>query len=338
MKASSSIHSSVDVESSTEEWITPDYISGLVSVIIPTYNRNEFVVEAIESLRAQTWKSLEVIVVDDGSTDDTLTALKGIPSLGDSRTLRILEQPNAGVSAARSRGTRAATGEFFVYLDSDDTLLPDAIAHSMAALRASGSDFCYGAIEKQDHRGQRISDGKQWHPKPITPENMITNTWLVHAGCYRRSVIMRVGPWNETLVGYEDMEFLLRIKATSRGVPIPRVLGIYRIHGMNQNHQLYDSSWSFGEEMCMLEAFIFWLKKRGPISPVISRLFVERYRFIAFRQASVGNMEMKNRALSNIALLLEGSWSPRRLYALGRWINFPGFYSGLANLKRRLKG
>ncbi len=336
MNASATSSSASHGASSTEEWITPEYTSGLVSVIIPTYNRAEFVVEAIESLRAQTWKSLEVIVVDDGSEDGTLGVLQDIRSLGEGRILRILEQPHAGVSAARSRGTRAATGEFFVYLDSDDTMLPDAIEHSMAALRAAGVEYCYGAIEKVDRRGCRIADGKQWYPKAVTSENMITNTWLVHAGCYRRSAIMKVGPWNETLDDYEDMEFLLRIKATSRGVVVPRVLGFYRMHGVNQLHQLHETSCSFGLEMIMLEAFISWLRKRGPISSEMSRLFVERYRFIAFRQGSAGNMDLKDRALSNIALLLRGSWSPRWIYVLGRWINFRGFYSGLAVLKRFL--
>jgi GT2 family glycosyltransferase len=106
-------------------------MSGLVSVVIPTYNRARNCRCAVESVLAQSYGNLEVIVVDDGSRDATREALEGI----DSR-VRYLRQENAGVSAARNRGLLAAHGEFVAFLDSDDCFLPWKIEAQLAVLRA----------------------------------------------------------------------------------------------------------------------------------------------------------------------------------------------------------
>gem|GEM_PF-1081946 len=338
MNPAPSTFSPADGLSATEEWFAPEFTSGLVSVIIPAYNRAELVAETIASLRAQTWKALEVIVVDDGSEDDTLRILKGIPSLGDGRTLLIMEQTNAGVSAARNRGTRGSTGEFIMYLDSDDTLVPDAIEDYVETIRRSGSDYCYSSIGVVDAQGCQQPDQGFWHSQPSVPGDMITNMWLVHAACYRRAAIILAGPWNEEMAGCEDHEFNMRIKWTSHGTHLPGIQGYYRIHSADQLHQQYGVGRNFAPDLIMLENFTAWLEQREVIPSAIRRMFAERYRFIAFRQGCIGDMETKNRALLNIDRLLAGSWSPRRLYVLGRWINFPGFYSGLAKLKGLAKG
>ncbi len=338
MKATSPDSLSAGGFSSKNEWITPEFVSGMVSVIIPTYNRSSLVRQAIESLRVQTWSSLEIIVVDDGSEDDTLVALKDVTSLGEGRILHRLTQPHSGVSAARNLGTRASTGEFIIYLDSDDILVPDAIEHHVETLKRSGSDYCYGAIDSMDANGRAIPDQGRFHPDPLNKKNLITNLWLVHAACYRRSAILKVGPWNIEMSAFEDHEFLLRIKTINHGIHLPRVQGFYRMHGDNQLTQRNAAQYMFVGEMIMLGNYITWLEKRGPISPDIRTILVERCRFHAFRMAVVNNVEMKNQALSLMAELLKGSWSPRRLYLIGRWINYPKFYSGLAKFKRFMKG
>lgn len=319
--------------SSTEGWIASEFTTGLVSVIIPTYNRAELIVHAIDSLRVQTWKSLEVIVVDDGSEDDTLSILKDISDLGDGRILRIIEQSNAGVSAARNRGTGASTGEFIVYLDSDDTLVPDAIEHYVETIRRSGSDYCFSWVGEMDAQGNPQPDEGRWHSQPSVPGDFIENMWSIHAACYRRAAVILAGRWNEKMEAAEDHEFILRIKWTSRGIHLPRIQGYYRIHGADQLHQRHDLGRNFEPDLVMIENFEAWLEHRGQINSDIRAMLVERYRFIAFRQGCIDDMETKNKALLAIAQLLKGSWSPRWLYLLFRWINFPGFYSGLAKLK-----
>lgn len=97
-----------------------------VSVIIPTYNRGNFVTEAIDSVMAQTFRDYEVIVIDDGSTDNTKDLL-----LRYGERLRYIHQPNSGVGAARNAGIRCASGEWLAFLDSDDIWLPDYLSCQM---------------------------------------------------------------------------------------------------------------------------------------------------------------------------------------------------------------
>jgi len=104
----------------------------LVSVIIPTYNRAEYVVEAVASVSQQTYTNLEIIVIDDGSSDDTPECLE--PLLKDSR-IRYLRQDNAGPAAARNKGLDAVTGEFVAFLDSDDLWLPDSVENRVRAFQ-----------------------------------------------------------------------------------------------------------------------------------------------------------------------------------------------------------
>src|SRR5215212_11526906 len=101
----------------------------LVSVVIPTYNRRRLVVEAVESALAQTYRPLEILVVDDGSTDGTEAELHRFGS-----AVRYLKQPNQGAAAARNRGIRAATGELVAFLDSDDLWAPAKIEKQVALM------------------------------------------------------------------------------------------------------------------------------------------------------------------------------------------------------------
>ena len=104
-----------------------------VSVVIPTYNRREYVQEAIDSVLAQSYTDYELIVVDDGSNDSTGEALHS--RYGD--RLAYEWRPNAGVSAARNRGLELARGEFIAFLDSDDVWLPQKLQQQVAFLDES---------------------------------------------------------------------------------------------------------------------------------------------------------------------------------------------------------
>jgi len=93
--------------------------TGKISVIIPTYNSREYICEAIESVLRQSYKNYEIIVIDDGSTDDTVRLLDS-----KYRGLRIVSQKNAGLATARNTGLKLAKGDYIQFLDADDTILP----------------------------------------------------------------------------------------------------------------------------------------------------------------------------------------------------------------------
>ena len=109
---------------------------GLVSAIVPTFNRSELVLDALESLVRQTHRQVQIVVVDDGSTDDTQAVLHRWSARHPDFQIDIIHQENRGVAAARNAGLRIAEGEFIYFLDSDDLAHPFALAELVEALHA----------------------------------------------------------------------------------------------------------------------------------------------------------------------------------------------------------
>src|SRR5690242_17790525 len=111
-----------------------------VSVIIPTYNRSQLVCRAVDSAAQQTGAEVELIIVDDGSTDTTRTEVERLAKTG-ALPIHYMWKANGGCASARNVGLRAATGDAFIFLDSDDTLCPDAIRSLANTLANSTADF-----------------------------------------------------------------------------------------------------------------------------------------------------------------------------------------------------
>lgn len=126
----------------------------LVSVIIPTYNRAQTIERSVQSALNQTYPEIEVIVVDDGSTDGTSEVLAGLQG-----PVRSVRQPNAGPSAARNRGVAEARGSIIAFLDSDDVWLPDKLALQMQVLESGGAEMCccVANCDLEDSSGRRTT-------------------------------------------------------------------------------------------------------------------------------------------------------------------------------------
>lgn len=185
----------------------------LVSVIIPTYNRREMVAEAIESVLAQSYPNVEVVVVDDGSTDGTGEYLN--EKFGDK--IRYIHQDNAEKSAARNNGIRQARGEFVSMLDSDDVLLEGAIEAMVTCFDSRPeADAVYGlkVRERGDGSLPSLKVEKQY------PDGAILTHYakerFIHNNSYmvRRVLMLNEGMYSEELTNHEDVELLLRL--TSR--------------------------------------------------------------------------------------------------------------------------
>jgi len=181
----------------------------LVSVIIPTFNRSAMVVEAVESVLAQTCAELEIIVVDDGSTDDTRERLL---SYGQ-RLVLVVNEENQGVSAARNRGIRQSQGEFVALLDSDDLWQPEKIQRQLDFFFTYPQAMICQTEELWIRRGRRVNP-RQKHRKYsgyIFPHCLPLCIVSPSAVMIKRELFSRVGLFDEQLPACEDYDLWLRI-------------------------------------------------------------------------------------------------------------------------------
>lgn len=187
---------------------------GLVSTIIPVFNRPKLLIEAVSSALRQTYTRLEVIIVDDGSTDDTPEVIRSL--CGDDERVRSVWRENGGPGLARESGRLAARGELIQYLDSDDLLLPRKFELQVAALRADRSaGIAYGMTRYRNAAGEEIActwkEANQVQRK-MFPSFLVSRWWETATPLYRRSVIEGAGPWTDLRLE-EDWEYDCRIAA-----------------------------------------------------------------------------------------------------------------------------
>lgn len=180
----------------------------LVSVIIPTYNRGWIVREAVDSVISQEFTNFELIVVDDGSTDDTGEVLAAC-----SDRITIVHQRNMGVSAARNRGIARASGQFVAFLDSDDLWLPKKLSEQVKFFNSRPDALICQTEEIWIRDGVRVNPGKR-HQKPsgmIFEPSLHLCLVSPSAVMMRRSLFVETGLFDEGLPACEDYDLWLRV-------------------------------------------------------------------------------------------------------------------------------
>lgn len=192
----------------------PDIAAGRVSVIIPTFNREVLICEALASIEQLRWSDVEVIIVDDGSTDDTAAAISSIRSAGYRWPLDYIWQPNAGPGAARNAGRRRARGKYVYHLDSDDLVSPCAFEDMIPAMHRATANFAVGIVENTDRAGNRLAH-QPFSTHAINEGDILGSSWYTHAAVYRRECLDRIGGYNESLRTGEDTELHWRIIASA---------------------------------------------------------------------------------------------------------------------------
>jgi glycosyltransferase involved in cell wall biosynthesis len=192
---------------------TPELMgeAGLVSVVIPCYNQAHFLGEAIESVLAQGYTNFEVIVVDDGSTDDTEVVASRYAAK-DLR-VRLIGQHNTGLAGARNRGLAEASGEYVVFLDSDDRLVAGALEVGVRELGAHpGCAFVSGICRKITADGSVVSEWEQFRVRDDPYLELLRSCPIyVPAVMYRRSVFEAVGDFDQSYRAAEDYDLYYRI-------------------------------------------------------------------------------------------------------------------------------
>jgi glycosyltransferase involved in cell wall biosynthesis len=206
-------------------------MSKLVSVIIPCFNAEKWIAEAIDSCLNQTYSAVEVVVVDDGSTDSSLDMIKRYDG-------KIIWEtgPNRGGNHARNRGFALSKGEYIQYLDADDYLLPEKLERQVQFLEETEFDVVYGDWRHQYHlpNGESyLEDIKVTGTQPNLLESLLAD-WWVSPACllFKRSPITQVGGWDESLKAGQDRDFFLSIVMSGAKVGYqPGCYSIYRRYG-----------------------------------------------------------------------------------------------------------
>jgi glycosyltransferase involved in cell wall biosynthesis len=191
-----------------------------ISVVIPAYNAARFLPRCLESVFAQTLKPDEVIVVDDGSTDNTA-------ALAEELGARVISQPNGGLSAARNTGIRNASSEWIALLDADDLWAPEKLEHQAACIRPE-TVLVYTGIRFFDDHGSR---GEQPAIDPVRAAKMlrycnpIPCTYLV-----RREALLLDGGYREDIRSLEDWEMLVRLQNVGKFAAVAGPLTFVYLH------------------------------------------------------------------------------------------------------------
>ncbi len=298
--------------------LRPAPVPGLVSTIIPVHNRSALLREAVDSVLAQDHRPIEIVIVDDGSSDDTGAVADGLATAHPA-LIRVIHQPNGGPGAARQRGLDHSRGEFIQYLDSDDLLLPGKFCAQVAALEGSaGAQIAYGPGLEEDHsrrpverRGPMRATGQ--HLERLFPRLLLERWWTTSCPLYRRELIDRIGPW-QPWINEEDWEYDGRAGATDAPlvwVPVP--VSVRRIH-MGDDHlsdrghldprKLGDRARA--QESLLSSALAAGVDRR---SPEMARF--SRSAFLLSRQCGAAGAEQASHRLFQLARRT-GAWQRRR--------------------------
>lgn len=204
-----------------------------ISVIIPTYNSSRYVTQAVDSVLAQTFDDLEVIVIDDGSTDDTESVMSRYSS-----PVRYIKQTNGGVSRARNHGIEESRGRYVAFLDADDTWFPNKLEKQMEAIRSQPSyHVCYSAFLIVDSNLAPIEVNRSKRQRTALEDLLMCGN-VVGSICtviYERSLFSKVGGFDPVLSQCADWDMWVRLAAETDFLYVDEPLVTYRQHETNMS-------------------------------------------------------------------------------------------------------
>jgi len=210
-----------------------DIIENLVSTIIPVYNRPKLLLEAVESVLSQTYRPIEIIISDDGSTDDTYDTARQL-SAQHPTIIKVISNKKRGPGPAREAGRQIAEGEYIQYLDSDDLLHPIKFENQVLALKNNPQhDAVYGISRLTDINGNIKSVPFKWTGKKIDalfPKLLVDRWWCTHTPLYKREICDKVGPWRDLRYS-QDWEYDARIGGqNAKLLFINKIVSDHRMH------------------------------------------------------------------------------------------------------------
>ncbi len=218
----------------------------LVSIIIPLYNSSNHIIETVESALNQTWKNTEIIIVDDGSTDNSLAIAKTLSSTN----VKIFSQDNKGASAARNLGLKNAKGDYIQYLDADDLLSAEKIEKQILALKDKPEQIAmcptiYFLDGENPFKNQTTARKTAFMYSTSDNFNFLLNLYgvngngsmvTIHSWLTPKKIIDEIGPWNEELSVDDDGEYFCRVILKASGIVYtPDIYNYYRKYKNGNN-------------------------------------------------------------------------------------------------------
>jgi alpha-1,3-rhamnosyltransferase len=210
----------------------------LVSVIIPSYNHEKYVEQAIMSVVSQTYKNIELIIIDDGSKDKSPYLINELINRVDSSKIIFEIQNNMGLCKTLNKAIRMANGEFIAILASDDMYLPNRIEECVNVLLTTKANVCavYSDGFMIDENGKKIGKYSDKFKVPLsknTYKELLLRDWIPALSVlYRKSSLLECGLFDEN-IEIEDYDMLLRLAQKFKFKYIPKLLFLYRLHGSN---------------------------------------------------------------------------------------------------------
>lgn len=232
-------------------------MSKLVSIIIPCYNASRWIAEAIESCLWQTYSNIEIIIIDDGSRDNSLEIIKSYAQRYNNIIWRHIL--HAGGNHARNVGISLSKGEYIQFLDADDYILPEKIKYQVEFLESTSADVVYGDWRHQYHYNNgsyKLGDIKITGQQTYILESLLGTWWVaVAALLYTRKAIERTDGWDETLSTAQDRDFFISV--VMRGAKVmyqPGCYSIYRRYGNVTVSTLSRPRWVMGHCLVLEKA------------------------------------------------------------------------------------
>ncbi len=250
-----------------------------VSVIIPAYNAGKYLAETVQSVLAQTYTDFEIIICDDGSTDNTAALAK---SFSDSR-IKYTYQKNSGVSVARNNGAESSTGKYLAFLDADDLFHSDNLSRKVNFLeRNPGASLAFGDCEVIDGNGKATGEILIGKDENVLEDLLLWNGTVIpgpSSVLVTREAFEKSGGFDPAFSTAADQNFFFRVAHKFRCVRIPEVLTSYRKHGSNMHMNIQ---------------------------------VMERDHIGVYKKAAKAGMfkseSFQNKCFGNLYLILAGSW------------------------------
>ncbi len=280
--------------------------TGLVSVIIPSYNRHRYLGETIDSVKCQSYAQIELIVVDDGSTDGSFEFLQSLAEAGNLTLLTHPGRSNRGQSASINLGLKQASGEYIAVLDSDDKFAVDKLKVQVAFLQANPRvGMVYGQGEAIDANGNflfRIPGDN--HIEPGDPNRLLLDCYMALPGgaLIRKAALDKVGYFEEAFRAGQDHDMVIRLAESAPFAYQPGIVFYYRKHGDSISKKGLERRWRTGFEI---------LERAASRYPYKRSTIRKRRALLNFRMAQV-YWNKQSYAQAVVALVKAGAGDPVR--------------------------